>query len=111
MKNSGESSRKIKLFTIGFSNKKARPMTAAELRKVTEAQLINEAEESDRIYDPEWEKEIEERLSKLDEESRSEFYRLRTSRKRSGFLSIQDQERLTLEAMERSFAYRDKKHQ
>lgn len=92
---------------LELSSERLAPRNRRELRERTEKQLMAEADEIDRIYDPEWEKEIKERLSKLDELSRSEFYRLRTIRKRKGLLSIREQEELTLEAMEKSFAYRN----
>lgn len=41
--------------------------------------------------------------AKLDEESRSEFYRIRTHRKNDGILSAREIDLLTLEAMERSY--------
>ena len=73
------------------------------LRQKAMDELHRKAEEEDNIYDPEFEKEIEERLAKLDEESRSEFYRIRTHRKNDGILSAREIDLLTLEAMERSY--------
>lgn len=80
-----------------------------ELRKKTMEELHRKAEEEDNIYDEEFEQMIEERLSKLDELSRSEFYRLRTHRKNDGVLSAKDIDLLTLEAMEKSYKYRNEK--
>ena len=56
-------------------------------RTKTMEELHPKAEEEDNIYDEEFEKILEERLSRLDELSRSEFYRLRTHWKNNGVLS------------------------
>lgn len=76
------------------------------LRKKTMEELQIKAEEEDKIYNEEFENMLEERLSKLDELSRFEFYRLRTHRKNNGVLSSRDLDLLTLEAMEKSYNYR-----
>ena len=83
--------------------------TLNELRRKTMEELHRRAEGDDNIYDEEFEKMLEERLSKLDELSRSEFYRLRTHRKNNGVLSAREIDLLTLEAMEKSYNYRKDK--
>lgn len=62
-----------------------------------------EARESDKIFDPEHEALLEERLSKLDELSRTEFYRRRAKRKSDDVLSQKELDILYLESLERSY--------
>lgn len=72
------------------------------------AYLTEQAKEESNIYDAEFEQMIEERLSKLDDLSRAEFYRLRHN-KNDGVLSSQKLDLLTLEAMEKSYNYKKDK--
>jgi hypothetical protein len=85
--------------------KRRKAQSLKELEEQVLEDLKNRAEEDDRIYDPEHEAEIARRLAKLDELSRSEFYRIRTTRKNDGVLSARELDLLTLEAMERSYNY------
>lgn len=66
---------------------------------------------SSYIYDEEFENEIETRLSKLGEMYKKEFYRIRTSQKSDGVLSLQELDLLTLQAMERSFNRSNRKEE
>ena len=83
-------------------------MTVDELNDIeqrTRKQLKSDATNDNKIYDPEFEREIEERLSRLNDISRNEFYRIRSERSESDILSNKELDLLTLEDMERSFHY------
>lgn len=74
------------------------------IRKESSEKLLREVAIENQIYDPEFEKEIDERLSCLDGLARKEFYRIRASRTDSSeMLSNKELDRLTLDAMEKSF--------
>lgn len=84
-------------------------MSVEEYRKMHKDamnELQEEKNKNDAIYDPKFEKEIEERLSKLGEPYISEFYRNRENREKDSVLSDKELDLLNLEAMERSFSYR-----
>ena len=83
-------------------------MTVDELNDIEQRarkQLKSDATNDNKIYDPEFEREIEERLSRLNDISRNEFYRIRSERSESDILSNKELDLLTLEDMERSFHY------
>ncbi len=105
MYDANETSQKIteleKEYRNAQSKKKADSLM--ELEAQVRAELKRRATEDDNIYDQEFEDMLAERLAKLDEESRSEFYRIRTNRKNDGILSAKEIDLLTLEAMERSY--------
>lgn len=87
------------------SQQKKSVQSLTELEAQVRAELKFRATEDDNVYDQEFEDMISSRLDKLDDESRSEFYRLRTNRKNDGILSAKEIDLLTLEAMEKSYAY------
>ena len=65
-------------------------MTVDELNDIEQRarkQLKSDATNDNKIYDPEFEREIEERLSRLNDISRNEFYRIRSERSESDILS------------------------
>ena len=96
MYDAGKTSQKISDLEKEYrkSQQKKGAESLMELEAQVRAKLKRQAEADDNIY---------ERLAKLDEESRSEFYRIRTHRKNDGILSAREIDLLTLEAMERSY--------
>jgi hypothetical protein len=85
-------------------------ITVEELHKIradARKSAFEQANIENAIYDPEFEKEIDERLSRLDELSKKEFYRIRAIRKPDEILSDKKLDLLTLEAMEQSYNYRN----
>lgn len=93
--------------TMRYHSSSADALNALQKKTMDELQI--KAEEDDKIYDEEFEQMLADRLSKLDELSRSEFYRLRTHRKNNGVLSARELDLLTLEAMEKSYNYKKDK--
>jgi hypothetical protein len=69
---------------------------------------LKKTEEENKIYDQEYEDELERRVDRLGPLVKSEFYRVRANRKESETLSIKELDKLTLEAMERSAKFSDK---
>lgn len=69
------------------------------------AELHKEALEEDKLYDPEFEQMLKDRLTKLGEPYISEFFRLRASTENAGTLSKKQLDLLRLESMERSFSH------
>lgn len=107
MYDAGKTSQKISDLEKEYrkSQQKKGAESLIELEAQVRAELKRRATEDDNVYDQEFENMLSARLAKLDEESRSEFYRLRTNRKNDGILSAKEIDLLTLEAMERSYAY------
>ena len=84
--------------------------TIEELEKIDEKvaqELYEKVQEENNVYDPEFEKELEYRLSKLGDIYKQEFYRNRSNRKPDNILSNRELDLLALESMERSFAYKN----
>lgn len=75
----------------------------AEIRE----KMYDKVQKENNIYDPEFEKELEYRLSKLGDIYKQEFYRNRSNRKPDNILSNRELDLLALESMERSFAYKN----
>ncbi len=64
---------------------------------------------NDKTYDSEYEHMIEERLNKLDQLAKDEFYHIRTLRKDS-LLPDRELDMLTLEALEKSYKHHKEKN-
>jgi hypothetical protein len=100
--------KKMKMLDNLLANKGIDTSYSCDLNIVDHSLCFQRASSSGRPYDydPEFEKEIEERLSKLDDLSRSEFYRIRAQRNSDDIFSDKELDILTLEAMEKSYNYR-----
>ena len=83
-----------------------------DLHEAVRFRMVEEARAKNRVYDPEHEAEISRRLDALGEPYKSEFYRVREisvkTRQENETISQQELDILTLEAMERSEAFRNK---
>lgn len=64
---------------------------------------------NDKTYDSEYEHMIEDRLNKLDQLAKDEFYHIRTLRKDS-LLPDRELDMLTLEALEKSYKHHKEKN-
>lgn len=64
---------------------------------------------NDKTYDSEYEHMIKERLNKLDQLAKDEFYHIRALRK-DGLLPNKELDMLTLEALEKSYKHHKEKN-
>jgi len=97
-----------KRFKAAHKNEYDKLVYDYNLYKSNYEKIKQEVIESNKIYDEEWEKEVAERLSKLDDFYKKEFYRLRASYN-DDLLSHKELDKLNLESMEKSYNYSNEK--